>query len=168
MTFAKYGLALWAPEFQAMWDGRRLFDFRYVVDDALCQEYITGSTLTFWETERDTDNFTGRYIVATVTHVVPSKRFRLADGLCLFGIQIIGKSDGKREEEVRRSYSANRHELVKGGEDSIARDVMSSFPACMTKKDPDDTAKIIMPECRACHEILCPPFEVCESCGAKA
>jgi hypothetical protein len=72
----------WVPEFQAAWDGLKLFDIR--VND---RNYQVGDTLVQQEWIPDSE-YTGREIRAAVVYMVNGGEWGLPVELCVMGIEI--------------------------------------------------------------------------------
>jgi hypothetical protein len=78
----EHHIKTWVPEFQAAWDGLKLFEIR--VND---RNYQVGDTLVQQEWIPDSE-YTGREIRATVVYMVNGGEWGLPVELCVMSIDI--------------------------------------------------------------------------------
>jgi hypothetical protein len=85
---ATHNLKTWPEAFQAVWDGFKTCEVRK--ND---RDFRVSDSLWLNEWSPDTGTYTGRALVAVVTHVVPGGRWGLPDDLCVMSVRIVGRGD---------------------------------------------------------------------------
>jgi hypothetical protein len=75
-----HGLKTWPEPFQAVWDGRKTFEFRK--NDRGFKE---GDRLSLQEWDPETEGYTGRNISARINYLL-SAGFGLPEGYCIMSI----------------------------------------------------------------------------------
>lgn len=70
--------------FSAMWDGRKNFEFRYVGD----RWFHGGEYLQLNEWDPVTETYTGRFMVARISHIEWGPNWGIPQDYVVFGVEI--------------------------------------------------------------------------------
>lgn len=88
-------LKVWPEYFQSYWDGTRTHSIRKFSD----RVFVEGDEVRFVEYVPDGDRFTGRWVMATITHIDEGGRFGtnvdLPSSLVVFSFVVKARSDQK-------------------------------------------------------------------------
>ena len=74
-------LKCWPEPFEALWSGRKLFDFRR--DD---RDFKVGDTLRQSKWDPMEEDFMGRTVYAIVTYIIRGPKFGIPDGYCVMSL----------------------------------------------------------------------------------
>lgn len=77
-------LKTWPDPFQALWDGRKTFEWRQ--EDG--RDFQVGDTLELSEWIPENKTYTGRFIRAEVTYVLHGGRFGVPEGFKVMSVKV--------------------------------------------------------------------------------
>lgn len=85
---AIHELKTWSEPFEAMWDGRKVCEFR---KDDRTPRYEVGDRLFLKEWDHEMDGYMGRTIDAKVTDVRRGGQFGIPEGYAMLSVDVQGR-----------------------------------------------------------------------------
>lgn len=110
---ARQEMKAWPEPFEAIWRGRKTFEYR---PDDRDPPYGEGDLLILREWDSDIGAYSGRKILAEAGYVARGA-FGIPEGYCVISLHVVGRLMGDRGENVPGDGSDS------GGEGLASRDV---------------------------------------------
>ncbi len=83
-------LKTWPEPFDSIWEGKKLHEVRSTVD----RQFSSGDTVTLRRWHPKSKTYSGRRVVAHIGYVTAGGEWGIPDGLCVFSLLNIFRTEG--------------------------------------------------------------------------